>query len=177
MSEKLMLARADQVTFGAPLREVWSQLWFQDKPTSPLEITRMGIGAALLLHYGLATPYLLKFWGDDGWMPRSLLAHEINDPWEQSVFFYFTAPWQWYAFHAFFLFCCAAFMLGWRTSWVKWPVLIGVISYVYRNPVMRYGVDFIDACLLLILCFAPVGRAMSLDRVRQVRLAKLKSLD
>jgi hypothetical protein len=123
MSEKLMLARADQVTFGAPLREVWSQLWFQDKPTSPLEITRMGIGAALLLHYGLATPYLLKFWGDDGWMPRSLLAHEINDPWEQSVFFYFTAPWQWYAFHAFFLFCCAAFMLGWRTSWVKWPVL------------------------------------------------------
>jgi hypothetical protein len=97
MSEKLMLARADQVTFGAPLREVWSQLWFQDKPTSPLEITRMGIGAALLLHYGLATPYLLKFWGDDGWMPRSLLAHEINDPWEQSVFFYFTAPWQWYA--------------------------------------------------------------------------------
>jgi predicted DCC family thiol-disulfide oxidoreductase YuxK len=177
MSEKLMLARADQVTFGAPLREVWSQLWFQDKPTSPLEITRMGIGAALLLHYGLATPYLLKFWGDDGWMPRSLLAHEINDPWEQSVFFYFTAPWQWYAFHAFFLFCCAAFMLGWRTSWVKWPVLIGVISYVYRNPVMRYGVDFIDACLLLILCFAPVGRAMSLDRVRQVRLAKLKSLE
>src|SRR5262249_55947669 len=92
-------------------------------------------------------------------------------------FFYFTAPWQWYAFHAFFLFCCAAFMLGWQTSWVKWPVLIGVISYVYRNPVMRYCVDFIDACLLLILCFAPVGRAMSLDRVRQVRLAKLKSLE
>src|SRR5262249_49052539 len=86
MPEKLMLARADQVTFAAPLREVWSQLWFQDKPTSPLEITRMGIGAALLLHYGLATPYLLKFWGDDGWMPRSLLAHEINSPWAQSVF-------------------------------------------------------------------------------------------
>ena len=171
-----MLARVNQITFAAPLREAWSQVWFQDKPTSSLEIARMGIGAALVLHYGLATPYLLTFWGDDGWMPRALLANEITDPWQQSVFFYFTAPWQWSAFHAFFLFCCAAFMLGWRTSWVKWPVLIGHISYDYRNPIMTYGVDSIVACLLLILCFAPVGRAMSLDRVREVRSAKRKSL-
>jgi predicted DCC family thiol-disulfide oxidoreductase YuxK len=31
--------------------------------------------------------------------------------------------------------------------------------------------------LLLILCLAPVGRSLSLDRVREVRLAKRKSLD
>ena len=65
-------------------------------------------------------------------------------------------------------------MLGWRTSWVKWIVLIGHISYDYRNPKMTYGVDGSLACLLLILCFAPIGRAMSLDRVRDVRRAKRK---
>ena len=75
------------------------------------------------------------------------------------MFFYFTAPWQLVAFHALFLFCCAAFMLGWRTSWVKWVVLIGQISYDYRNPMLPYGVDKILACLLLILCLAPIGRA------------------
>jgi predicted DCC family thiol-disulfide oxidoreductase YuxK len=160
----------------APLRRLWSQIWFQDKPTSPLEVSRIGIGAALLFHYALASPYLFTFWGDDGWMPRALLAKDVVDPWTQLVFFYFTAPWQWIAFHAFFLSCCAAFMLGWRTSWVKWIVLIGHISYDNRNLDMGYGVDQILPCLLLILCFAPIGRAMSLDRVREVRLVKRKNL-
>ena len=63
-------------------------------------------------------------------------------------------------------------MLGWRTSLVKWIVLIGQISYDYRNPMLAYGVDCIIASLLFILCFAPVGRALSLDRVRAVRAAK-----
>jgi predicted DCC family thiol-disulfide oxidoreductase YuxK len=179
----MMLARVP-ATWGswgrvalAPLNGLWSRMWFRDGPTSPLEISRIGIGAAMLLHYGLATPYLLKFWGDDGWLPHALLAEDTADPWFQSVFFYFTAPWQWTAFHLVFLLCCAAFMLGWRTSWVKWAVLIGHISYAHRNPGMTYGVDSILAALLLILCFAPVGRAISLDRVREVRAAKLKSLD
>jgi predicted DCC family thiol-disulfide oxidoreductase YuxK len=93
------------------------------------------------------------------------------------VFFYFTAPWQWVVFHGFFLLCCVAFMLGWRTSWVKWIVLIGQISYAYRNPMLIYGVDKILASLLFILCLAPIGRALSLDRVRAVRAAKRIDLE
>jgi predicted DCC family thiol-disulfide oxidoreductase YuxK len=169
------LALVHHITL-APLMRAWSQIWFKDRSTSPLELSRIGIGAALLLHYGMATPYLVTFWGDAGWLPRALLAREIADPWMQSVFFHLTAPWQWSAVHAFFLFCCAAFMLGWRTPWVKWLVLVGHISYDHRNPDLPYGVDAILACLLLILCFAPIGRALSLDRVREVRSAKLKSL-
>lgn len=155
----------------AALGQTWSRIWFQNTSTSPLELARMGIGAALLLHYGLATPYLFTFWGDAGWMPRDLVL-EGRDFWTQSVFFYFSAPWQWIAFHVLFLLCCTAFMLGWRTAWVKWIVLVGQISYEIRNPMLFYGVDKILACLLIILCFAPIGRAMSLDRVRAVRAAK-----
>ena len=136
----------------------------------------MGIGAALLLHYVLATPFLFVFWGETGWMPSDLVLKD-HDPWIQSVFFYFAAPWQGIAFHALFLLCCAGFMVGWRTSWVKWVVLIGQISYDYRNPVLPYGVDKIVASLLFIMCVAPIGRAMSLDRVRAVRATKLKNLE
>ena len=75
-------------------------------------------------------------------MPRDVVM-KIRDPWMQSVFFYFGAPWQWVAFHGLFLLCCAAFMVGWRTSWVKWIVLVGQISYDYRNPMLTYGVDWI----------------------------------
>ena len=169
------LARLARATLAAVGR-AWSQLWFQDSPTTPLEIARIGIGAALLCHYAMVTPYLLLFWGDAGWMPRDAALQYISDSWTQSVFFYFTAPWQWYAFHALFLFCCAAFMLGWRTAWVKWIVLAGQISYNYRNVPVAYGVDIVLACLLYILCFAPVGRAMSLDRVRAVRAVKRGNL-
>ena len=61
--------------------------------------------------------------------------------------------------------------------WVKWIVLIGQISYDHRNPMFFYGVDKILAGLLLILCVAPIGRALSLDRVRAVRAAKRADLD
>lgn len=156
----------------AALSDAWSRLWFQPSPTAPLELARIGIGAALLLHYGLATPYLAEFWGDTGWMTRELLDDEIIDPLVQSLLFYVNAHWQLLAFHILFLACCTSFMLGWRTSWVKWIVLIGQISYDHRNPMFFYGVDKILAGLLLILCLAPIGRALSLDRVRAIRAAK-----
>jgi predicted DCC family thiol-disulfide oxidoreductase YuxK len=137
----------------------------------------MGVGAALLFHYAMATPFLFDFWGEVGWVPRAVVMENAANPWIQSIFFYFTAPWQWVAFHALFLLCCAALMVGWRTRWVKWIVLIGQISYDYRNPTLIYGVDQILACLLIILCVGPTGRALSLDRVRAVRAAKLRKLD
>jgi predicted DCC family thiol-disulfide oxidoreductase YuxK len=168
------------VTFGrdffANVGRAWSQFWFQSSLTSPLEIARIGVGAALLVNYGAASAYLFDFWGEAGFVPRDLVWGDRTDGWVQSVFFYFSAPWQWIAFHVLFLACCAALMLGWRTTWVKWLVLVGHISYAYRAPAIAYGVDKILACLLLILCVSPVGRAISLDRVRAVRAAKLKDL-
>ena len=172
----MRLLRVTQNIF-ATLGAAWSRIWFQPSSTVPLELARIGIGVALLLHYGRATPHLFDFWGDAGWMPRQLLSNETNDPFVQSLFFYFTAPWQLAAFHVLFLACCASFMLGWRTSWVKWIVLVGQISYDYRNPMFFYGVDKILAALLLLLCLAPIGRALSLDRVRAIRAAKRISLD
>ncbi len=154
----------------AAVHQAWCLLWFQNASTMPIEIARAGIGALLLIHYCWATPRLFEFWTDAGWMPL-WVAMQWNNP-GLSLFFYFTAPWQLVAFHIFFLLCCAAFMVGWRTSWVKWVLYIGKLSYDYRNQVLPYGADLVLSCLLLIFCLAPVGRAMSLDRVRAVRAAK-----
>jgi hypothetical protein len=174
-----MLRLAALVRLGresvAAFDRAWSRLWFQDATTMPLEIVRIGIGGALLIHYSFATVYLFEFWSDAGFMPLSR-ALQLKDPWAQSIFYYLSAPWQLVAFHVVFLFCCAAFMVGWRTSWVKWVLWIGKVSYDYRNLVLPYGVDIVLGCLLFIFCFAPVGRAMSLDRVRAVRAAKRHDL-
>src|SRR5581483_2950283 len=121
--------------------QAWRLIWFEPAPTTPLELARIGLGAALFCHYALATPHLVEFWGDAGWMPRKVLEGEVNDPLYQSLFFYFTAPWQLTTFHFVFLACCVALALGWRTSLVKWVVLIGQLSYANRSPMFVYGVD------------------------------------
>lgn len=159
-----------------PIARSWDEFWFRPANTIPLEIVRIGVGSALLFHYAMATPFLFDFWGNDGWMPREAAKNLIVEPWMQSVFYYFSAPWQWIAFHAFFLSALTAFVLGWHTKWVKWIVLIGHISYVYRCLQVSYGAQSIAACLLLVLCVGPCGRAISLDRVRAVRAAKRKDL-
>ena len=40
---------------------------------TPLASFTLGVGLALLAHYGMASPYLFTFWGDAGWLPRDLL--------------------------------------------------------------------------------------------------------
>ena len=120
-----------------------TQIWFQDLPTTPLEIARAGIGGALLLHYAWATPFLLTLWGDHGVLPRETDSGR---------------PWRSVEAIGFLLFRRAVGVdgvprrvspllrgadAGWRTSWVKWIVLIGNLSYANRTPFLAYGVDSI----------------------------------
>ncbi len=160
------------------LKRAWDDVWFQDRPTTQLELVRIGLGFGMLCHYGLGSAYLFEIWGNQGWFPPELLATLPADvAFMKSPLFYITQPWQLSAVHFMFLFCCAALMVGWRTNWVKWLVLIGHLSYVHRSPEVTYGVDAILASLLMLLCLAPIGKAISLDRVRALYNAKQDNLD
>ncbi len=79
MSALNISARAGRTAYLAA-EQAWSRLWFQERPTTPLELVRIGIGAALLLHYVSASSYLLEFWGDAGLLPRALALRDA-DPW------------------------------------------------------------------------------------------------
>ena len=69
-------------------------------------------------------------------MPGAFAVEYADDPWIQSVLFYFSAPWQLIVFHVVFLLFCLAFIVGCRTSCVKWVFLIGSLSLVGRaDPV------------------------------------------
>src|SRR6202521_6486667 len=85
------IAMRGLVTFARIARDrlrvvgrAWSQFWFQPSPTTPLELARIGLGAALLCHYALATPYLFLFWGYSGWMPREIAVEYLVNPWIHS---------------------------------------------------------------------------------------------
>jgi hypothetical protein len=66
------------------------------------------------------------------------------------------------AWHALFLLACAALAVRVSTPAVKWLAWVGHLSYMHRNPVITYGADIVLASLLLLLCLAPVGRALAL---------------
>lgn len=161
---------------GSPsVLPLWNRLWFQPRNTLPLEIVRIGVALSMLLAYVGITPELQHFYSNQGWLPVADLAPMVEGQWRFSVLYYLDDRWLG-VFHGVFLFAIVALLTGWRVSFFKWLVLIGHLSYVQRNPAITYGVDSSLSSLLLILCLAPVGSALSLDRVRRVRRIKKQDL-
>src|ERR1700736_4157858 len=74
--------------FGRMLAAVgraWTQLWFTPTSTTHLELECIGIGALLILQYGLVSPYLLEFFSDSGWMPRDVVPEFVSESWVDAL--------------------------------------------------------------------------------------------
>lgn len=154
------------------LWDAWLQFWFTPRSTRLLDVIRIGLGLVLLTIYLGPAGDFFVLWGDDGWVSIAAARDFAASEWGASLLFYLSErEWQ-TAFFAIFLAACLAFTLGWRTRWVKWLVLVGHLSLLYRDPAIAYGLDDILACLLWVLCIAPLGRHLSLDCMRRRRLAK-----
>ena len=151
---------------------LWSRIWLQDKNTLPLDVSRVGIGFLLFFNYGMLTSAdVVALYGETGIFSRAVVP-EMSQFSTFSFFGYFDQAWQLLTFHYVFVALCFCLFVGWQTRWVKWLVLIGHLSYFNRNEFVVYGVDTVVIALLFMLCVAPIGSALSLDRVRQVRKHK-----
>jgi predicted DCC family thiol-disulfide oxidoreductase YuxK len=154
------------------MNKTWNRIWFQEKNTIPLEVVRMGIGFLMFYNYIMFAPAdIVALYGVTGLLDRSVVP-EMGQLTSFSFFIYFDQAWQLLVFHYVFVALCFCLFLGWKTRWVKWLVLVGHISYFNRNEYLFYGVDTALIALMLILCLAPIGKSLSLDRVRQVRKYK-----
>jgi len=152
--------------------DLWNFIWFQEKNTVPLEVIRMGLGFLMFFNYGMYDPVdIIALYGDSGLLSRDVVP-EMSQFTRFSIFIFFEQSWQLIAFHYFFVILCFCFFIGWQTRWIKWLVLIGHLGYMNRNGFAAYGVDAVLVTLLLLLCIAPIGSALSLDRMRRVRKYK-----
>lgn len=152
--------------------QLWSDLLFQDKNTVPLEVMRLGIGFLLFFNYGMLAPQdVIAMYGNSGLVSPDV-EPQATSFLTFSLLVFFDEPWQLLTFHYSFVLLCLMFCAGWQTSWIKWLVLIGQLSYLNRNGFAFYGVDTVAVALLFLLCMAPIGNALSLDRVRKVRKHK-----
>jgi hypothetical protein len=155
------------------LTKLWVYIWFQDKNTVSLDVMRIGLGFLMFLNYGLYNPVdIIALYGDAGLLSRDVVP-EIYHFTDFSLFVLFEQSWQLLTFHYVFVALCFCFFIGWQTRWIKWLMLIGQLSYMNRNEFAAYGVDTVLLLLLLLLCIAPIGSALSVDRARRVRKFKV----
>jgi hypothetical protein len=122
---------------------------------------RAGTGLAFLPAYAPLTGRLTELYADGGLVPAAGAS-----AWRFSLLDYAGAPWQVLGLHAVLLAAAAALAAGVATVPAKWLVLLGHLSYVHRNPGLRYGIDGALAALIVVLCVAPVGRALRLGAPR-----------
>lgn len=159
------------------LSELWARLWFKPESTLCLDVIRIGLGLCLLFAYGGLTPHLVALYGDQGWVPRAAMELYLQSPLHHSLHYHLTGADQLRTVHAIMLLSCLLFTTGTLTPVAKWLVLFGHVSYAYRNPLITYGLDSILASALLLLCLAPIGSTLSVDRWLRRRLARRRGLE
>lgn len=159
------------------LIEIWNRCWFYKSDTIPLEVIRIGVGFLLFINYfSFSLDELKFFYTNEGMIPLVYNQH-FNESVVFSLLFHTEHLWQFYVVYGILLCACFSLMVGWKTSIVKWIVLIGQISFLYRNPLTFYGFDCVSCNLLLILCFAPIGTALSFDRIRYLKRLKYDNIE
>jgi len=144
----------------AAVARAWDRFWFGLDATRPLELVRAGTGIAFLAAYVPLGWRLEALYSGRGIVPLP----EAIEGWRFSLLDYVNAPWQLALVHGVVLAAAAALAAGWWTLPAKWLLLLGHLSYVHRNPGLRYGLDGALAALIVIICVAPVGRALRLGR-------------
>lgn len=157
----------------------WERFWFGNQPVVLLDVIRIGVGGALFVANVALSSRLEELYSNDGWMSLDGIRYQKAHPFINSLHHHITERIDLWAFHYLFLGCLLLFAVGGLTRFAKWVVLVGHISYSYRNPAAAYGTDSLSAVLLWLLCLAPIGQRLSVDRWladRHGRALPLRSL-
>lgn len=157
------------------LINTWVNFWFQDKNTVPLDVMRIGLGFLMFFNYGLYDPAdIVTLYGEAGLFSQDVVP-EMSQFYSFSLFLFCEESWQLLTLHYTFVFLFLLFCIGWKMSWIKWIVFIAHLSYMNRNPFASYGVDAVLVTLLFLLCIAPIGSALSLDRLVRIKKYRVKN--
>lgn len=140
----------------------WNRFWFEPQETSTVALFRIAFGLVTTLWTLSLMPNLLNFFGANGVVPDypregvmgwGLLAVSDNPGWVGVVF-------------AATLAGSLALTVGLHSRLAAVVVLIGLVSFVRRNPWVFNSGDAL-LCNLAIYCvLMPTGVALSLDRLR-----------
>jgi hypothetical protein len=151
-------------TTWSGMARAWDHFWFEPTSTTPLGALRVATGVLLLLFAGCTLPDYTAYVGPDGFLPQP-----TSIEWGFNLYGLSSSMgWAW-VLMAVFVAASVAFLVGWHTRVAGLLALAVLLSVQRRQPFVFNAGDVLLRLLLLFLCLAPAGAALSLDRWRAVR--------
>jgi uncharacterized membrane protein YphA (DoxX/SURF4 family) len=157
--------------------EAWDEFWFT--PTNPATYSAIRVLAgAMLLYTHLVWTYDLEaFFGQDGWLPPSLMQEMDRPPgsdaparWNWSYFNHIDSPALLWTVHIGALVVFFLLTIGLFSRTMAVLAFIATISYSNRiTPGAFFGLDTINSMLAMYLIVGPCGARYSLDRLWRMR--------
>ena len=147
------------------IRRGWTTFWFRPEPTSTIAVVRIVFGFVATLWTLSQAVNLLTFYGPDGVFPVvpvpgvgawTLLSISTSAPVVIGLW-------------VVTLFGAVGVMIGFRTRLATVLLLVGVLSFERRNPMILNAGDVLLRNLAFYFLFAPAGAALSVDRWRRAR--------
>lgn len=157
---------------GQAIDEGWRWFWFA--PRDPLGVAVLRLVTGLMsLYYIASFSFDLVFWfGPGGLLNRASLERLTSGfgqetPYRFSLFQVSDDPTFLWLVHGTALLVAVAFTLGLFTRWMNAALLVVLLSYVHRAPMITGQFEPVLTMLVAYLCLTPSGAALSLDAKRR----------
>jgi hypothetical protein len=145
------------------MSESWDAFWFTPADPTLLGVLRVLTGLMLLYTHAVWGLALGDFFGPGGWLSERLVRALQDGSYTYSFWWLVPGRWIWLAY-GLSLAVLAMFTIGLWTRLTSVLALVVTISFVHRVPAATFGLDQINAMLLLYLTIGPSGQALSADR-------------
>lgn len=144
----------------------WNRFWFTPSDPVLVCLLRLLVGAAGLYYLLSFTPGLVRWFGQDGLLPASLV-NELTNSFHWSYWKLVDVPRVLWMVHGIGLIVLVLFTVGLCTRVTAVLALAAVLSYIHRAPMIAGPFESVLSMLLLYLCLAPCGRYFSVDAYRK----------
>jgi hypothetical protein len=146
----------------ARVTAAWERFWFAPQPTSSLALLRIAFGALVLVWAASLAPDVGAFF-----TPSGLSADAAGTGWGALR----VLPYAWAAWALLVVLMAAAIALavGLCSRLSAVVVLVGVMSFERRNPLVFNAGDGLIRIIAFYLALAPAGASLSVDRLRRAR--------
>jgi hypothetical protein len=158
-------------TWSREILAGWNRFWFQAVDPATLGLIRICTGAMLLYTHLVWGLHLTTFFGRHGWLPSDAVRLLQKDTYAWSYLWWFESPAALWTVHVIALIVFAMLMIGLFSRVVSVLALIATLSYITRAQGSLFGLDQINALLVMYLAVGPSGAAFSVDRWLQSRKA------
>jgi hypothetical protein len=164
--------------------DAWSEFWFAPSSPTTLSAIRVLAGAMLLYTHLVWSMGLVQFFGDDGWLPKTLYQQMLDGPSNPNSptppemhissvwthFNYVQSPKLMWTIHIVALIVFFLLTVGLFSRVMAILAFLFAVSYANRiTPGAYFGLDKINCMLAMYLMVGPCGARYSIDRLWRLR--------